>query len=52
MDNKQDNQSKRKYFFVNPFEKQKEKNPMKPSYIKPDGTEVIELQEDFGLRVL
>lgn len=54
MDNKQDNQNqeKRKYFFVNPFEKQKEKNPMAPSYIKPDGTEVIEMQEDFGLRVL
>ena len=30
-----------KNFFVNPFEKKPEKDPMTPSYIKPDGTQVI-----------
>ena len=30
-----------KSFFVNPFEKKSDKDPMAPSYIKPDGTQVI-----------
>ena len=38
-------------FFVNPFEKKTDKDSMAPSYIKPDGTQVIEKQEEFGLTV-
>ena len=40
-----------KNFFVNPFEKKENKDPMAPSYIKPDGTKVIEKQEPYGLTV-
>ncbi len=40
-----------KNFFVNPFEKKENKDPMTPSYIKPDGTKVIEKQEGLGLNV-
>lgn len=40
-----------KNFFVNPFEKKENKDPMEPTYIKPDGTKVIEKQESFGLTV-
>ncbi len=40
-----------KNFFVNPFEKKENKDPMAPSYIKPDGTKVIEKQEGLGLNV-
>ena len=40
-----------KSFFVNPFEKKENKDPMAPSYIKPDGTQVIEQQTEFGLSV-
>lgn len=40
-----------KNFFANPFEKKEKKDPMAPSYIKPDGTQVIEKQEEFGLTV-
>ncbi len=40
-----------KNFFVNPFEKKPEKGPMTPSYIKPDGTQVIEKDEEFGKTV-
>ncbi len=42
---------KKKYFFVNPFEKHETKDPMAPSYIKPDGTEVIEKEDEFGKSV-
>ena len=40
-----------KYFFINPFEKQPNKDPMAPSYIKPDGTQVIEQEDEFGKKV-
>ena len=40
-----------KNFFVNPFEKKENNDPMAPSYIKPDGTKVIEKQEGLGLNV-
>ena len=40
-----------KNFFLNPFEKKENKDPMAPSYIKPDGTKVIEKQEGLGLNV-
>ena len=40
-----------KSFFVNPFEKKENKDPMAPSYIKPDGTQVIEQQTEFGLSI-
>ena len=40
-----------KNFFVNPFEKKENKDPMAPSYIKPDGNKVIEKQEPYGLTV-
>ncbi len=40
-----------KNFFVNPFEKKENKDPMAPTYVKPDGTKVIEKQEEFGLTV-
>lgn len=52
MENNQANDKKRKYFFVNPFEKQKENDPLLPKYTKPDGTQVFEIPENFGLRVL
>ena len=37
-----------KSFFVNPFEKKPNKDPMAPSYIKPDGTQVIEQIMDYA----
>ena len=40
-----------KSFFVNPFEKKSDKDPMAPSYIKPDGTQVIEKEEVTGKTV-
>ena len=40
-----------KSFFVNPFEKKSDKDPMAPSYIKPDGTQVIEKEEITGKTV-
>lgn len=40
-----------KSFFVNPFEKKPDKDPMTPTYVKPDGTQVIEKKEEFGLTV-
>lgn len=40
-----------KNFFVNPFEKKPDKDPMAPTYVKPDGTQVIEKQEGFGRNV-
>ena len=40
-----------KNFFLNPFEKKENTDPMAPSYIKPDGTKVIEKQEGLGLNV-
>ena len=40
-----------KSFFVNPFEKKPDKDPMAPSYIKPDGTQVIEKEEVTGKTV-
>lgn len=40
-----------KSFFVNPFEKKPNKDPMAPSYIKPDGTQVIEQKTEIGLSV-
>ncbi len=40
-----------KSFFVNPFEKKPNKEPMAPTYVKPDGTQVIEKQEVFGRNV-
>lgn len=45
------NQETKKYFFVNPFEKKANKDPMAPSYIKPDGTQVIEQETEFGKTV-
>ena len=38
-------------FFVNPFEKKENKDPMAPAFIKPDGTQVIEKKEEFGMTV-
>ena len=40
-----------KNFFVNPFEKKENNNQMTPSYIKPDGTQVIEQETEQGLTV-
>ena len=41
----------KKNLFINPFEKQPEQDPMAPTYIKPDGTKVIEQKNEFGLTV-
>lgn len=38
-------------FFVNPFDKKKNKNSVQPTYIKKDGTKVIEQKTDFGFTV-
>lgn len=40
-----------KSFFINPFEKKPNQDPMAPTYIKPDGTQVIEKEDEFGKTV-
>ncbi len=40
-----------KNFFVNPFKKTENQDPMTPTFTKPDGTIVIEKEEPFGLNV-
>ena len=40
-----------KNLFVNPFDKKQNKDPMAPSYIKPDGTQVIEQKQENGMIV-
>lgn len=39
----------KKNFFVNPLaQQQQQQDPMRPTYIKPDGTKVIEKKEIYG----